>query len=293
MNELYEAVNMKKQSFHQKANRLLNRFSLNKQIVHIVYQIRRDHPTMGVRDIYYKLRPKGIGRDSFEETCRQEGLLIERSKNGRRTTDSTGVIRFADLTIGLVVTDINRLWQSDITYYEVGNRFYYITLIQDKFSKLIVGYSVSDDLTMFKTTHAALLMAVKNRGGVCLIGLILHSDGGGQYYAKAFIELTRKLGIVNSMCIYSWENGMAERLNGVIKNNYLKHRNIKTFDQLVKEVDRTVELYNCEKPHISLKRLTPVEFEKRNTNLQQQTKSTMTGSFDAKYQSIGASSPID
>jgi putative transposase len=266
---------------------------LNKQITHIVYQIRQDHPTMGIRDIYFKLSPKGIGRDAFEEICRQEGLMLERPKNRRRTTDSSGVIRFDDLTIGLKVSGINQLWQSDITYYEVGNRFYYITLIQDNFSKMIVGYSVSDDLTMKKTTYAALLMAIEKREGMCLIGLILHSDGGGQYYAKLFLELTRKLGILNSMCIYSWENGMAERLNGVIKNNYLRYRNIQTYTQLVKEVDRTVQLYNYEKPHSSLKRLTPVEFEKRIAHLHQQTKPTMTGSFEAKDQSIGAFSPID
>ena len=247
---------------------------------------------MGIRDIYYKLQPKGLGRDAFEDICREEGLMIERPRNLRRTTDSTGVIRFDDHTIGLKVVRINQLWQSDITYYELGERFYYITLIQDNFSKMIVGHSVSDDLTMLKTTHAALLVAVSNRKGAGLKGLILHSDGGGQYYAKEFLKLTHKLNIVNSMCTYSWENGMAERLNGVIKNNYLKHRNIKLFSQLVKEVDRTVELYNFEKPHSSLKRLTPNEFEKRIAKLQQQTKPKMTGSFDAKCQSIGASSPF-
>jgi putative transposase len=218
--------------------------------------------------------------------------MMGRPLNRRRTTDSSGVIRFGDLTIGLKVGRINQLWQSDITYYELGNRFYYITRIQDNFSKLIVGHSVSDDLTMLKTTHAALLVAVKKRKDVTLNGLLLHSDGGGQYYAKIFLELIRKLNITNSMCTYSWENGMAERLNGVVKNNYLKHRNIKLFSQLVKEVDRTVELYNCEKPHISLKRMTPNEFEKRKAKLQQQTKPKMTGSFDAKSQSTGASSPF-
>jgi transposase InsO family protein len=92
-------------------------------------------------------------------------------------------------------------------------------------------------------------------------GLILHSDGGGQYYSKAFLELTKKACIINSMCYYPWDNSYAERLNGTIKNNYLKYKNIKTYQGLVKEVDRTVYLYNHDKPHINLKRKTPVQFE--------------------------------
>jgi len=266
---------------------------MHKQIVHIVYQVRQDHPTMGIRDIFYKIRPKGVGRDVFEDICRQEGLMIARPINWRRTTDSTGVIRFEDLTVGFVVDSINKLWQSDITYYELGNRFYYLTFIQDRFSRVIVGYSVSDDLTTIKTTYAALKGAIAYRKGMNLKGLILHSDGGGQYYAKVFIELTEAIGIRNSMCQYPWDNGMAERLNGVIKNNYLKHRKIKNLDQLQKEVDRSVRLYNHEKPHIELKRQVPFEYEMKIVTLQKQTRAMVTESFDANTQSGGALSPFD
>jgi len=241
---------------------------LHNQIVHIVFKVRQEHPTMGIRDIYYKIQPKGIGRDAFEEICRKEKLMIERPINWRRTTDSSGVIRFEDLTTNLEVNDINILWQSDITYYDLGNRFYYLTFIQDRYSRLIVGHSVSESLETLKTTYKALKVAIEYRKGVNLKGLILHSDGGGQYYANIFIELTEDVGIKNSMCEYAWENGMAERLNGVIKNNYLKHRKISTLAQLKKEVDRSVLLYNHEKPHIELKRQTPFEYEMNIVNLQ-------------------------
>ena len=59
------------------------------------------------------------------------------------------------------------------------------------------------------------------------------------------------------MCEYAWKNGMAECLNGGIKNNYLKHRTIQNFEELAKEVDRSVLLYNNDKPHAGLKRKTP------------------------------------
>ena len=237
------------------------RLSMTKQIVHIVYQVRKDHPTMGIRDIYYKVRPTGIGRDCFEDICRAEGLMISRPVNWTKTTDSRGVIRFEDLSKTLSVTSINQLWQSDITYFELGGRFYYLTFIQDTYSKRIVGHSVSKTLRTEHTTLAALTMAVRNRRGMDISGVVLHSDGGGQYYSGSFLSYTKKNGIVNSMCQYPWDNGMAERLNGVIKNNYIKYYRIKTYDQLVKSVDRIVSLYNHEKPHSRLKRKTPIEFE--------------------------------
>ena len=94
------------------------------------------------------------------------------------------------------------------------------------------------------------------------------------------------------MCEYAWENGKAERINGVIKNNYLAHKTISSYSELVKEVDRTVSLYNSDKPHIGLQRKSPITFEKELVLLQQQTKRKMTESFEAKRRSKGALSPI-
>lgn len=265
---------------------------MQRQIYHLVYQIRKDHPTMGARDMYYKLGSLGMGRDKFELFCKAAGLMLDKPRSWIRTTDSSGVVRFEDLRKNLVVTDINQLWQSDITYYEVNNRFYYLTFIQDAFSKLIVGYTVSKSLQTEQTTLPALKQAIRLRKGKNLRGLVFHSDGGGQYYAKAFLAITSKKKMRNSMCEYAWDNGMAERLNGVIKNNYLKHRNIKNFDALQKEVDRTVQLYNHEKPHKGLHRKTPVQFEADLLKLHQQTKPTMKKSSDANFQDDGASSPL-
>ena len=140
--------------------------------------------------------------------------------------------------------------------------FYYITFIIDAFTRRILGHQVSRRLTTECTTLPSLKMAIKTREGMISDGLIFHSDGGGQYYDKEFLKRTRYYNIQNSMCEYPWENGKAERLNGVIKNNYLNHRNITFFESLVKEVDRSVSLYNQDKPHIELKRKSPIEFEK-------------------------------
>ncbi len=265
MNKMYKSVGISKQAFHQMMDRELVIRSEKQQLLMLIYQIREDHPTMGARDMYFKLRPQTMGRDRFEEFCREEGLMVERVRNWRRTTDSTGVVRFDNLLANMCLTAINQAWQSDITYFEIGGKFYYITFIEDSFSRRILGYSASERLTTEQTALPALNMAINLRlkEKIPVKGVVFHSDGGGQYYDKGFLKLTGKVGIVNSMCEYPWENGKVERLNGVIKNNYLIHRNINNFEELKKEVDRTVSLYNQEKPHIELQRKSPNEFEKQ------------------------------
>ena len=234
------------------------------QILLMVYNIRKDHPSMGLRDMYFKILPEGLGRDRFEQVCKTAGLSTEIKPNYRRTTDSSGVIRFDNLLTDLEITRSNQVWQSDITYYDLLGRFYYLTFIIDSFTRVIVGYNVSKSLKTEHTTLPALQMAVKfrNKLKMSIVNLIFHSDGGGQYYDKNFLKYTASNGIINSMCEYPWENGKAERINGIIKNNYLKYRNINTFEELIKEVDRSVYLYNYEKPHIMLNRKTPIQFEK-------------------------------
>lgn len=266
MNKLYKTIGISKQSFHQKEDRWLLLKSEEQQLLPLIYQIREEHPTMGLRDMYYKIQPQCMGRDAFERFCKSENLVVSRHRNYSITTDSRGVIRFDNLLIGLVINSVNQVWQSDITYFEMGGRFFYITFIIDAFSRRVVGHQTSSRLTTVATTLPALKMAIRLREKEKMVikkmELIFHSDGGGQYYAKDFLKLTTSYNIKNSMCEYAWENGKAERINGVIKNNYLIHREIKNFEELQKEVDRSVQLYNEDKPHSSLKRKTPIQFEK-------------------------------
>lgn len=258
---MYKALGITKQSFHQHHNRLLKRMELEAYLQCIVAQVREDHPSMGCRDMYYLIQPESMGRDQFEQYCLEAGFLIARVKNYKRTTDSSGVKRFENLAQGLTLDAINQLWASDITYFQIGHRFYYLTFIIDCYSRRIIGHSSSIRLLTSHTTIVALKSALRTRRNQNIEGVILHSDGGGQYYADAFLTMTKTNKIQNSMCVYPWENPYAERINGVIKNNYLVHRSITNFNQLIREVDRAVNLYNHQKPHKGLNRLTPVHFE--------------------------------
>lgn len=261
MSRLYLAVSVKKQSFHQMLKRRGADLGQSEQALMLVNRVREDHPCMGVREIYFKLNPQGIGRDKFEQFCFERGYRVKRKKNFRTTTDSRGVTRFPNLIKGIEVTAVNQVLVSDITYYEMNGKFYYITLIMDLYNREILGFSASKSLRTEDTTLPALMLLKKNCGHDALRGAIIHSDGGGQYYSKEFRSLTKKLRMSNSMTEDSvYENAHAERINGTIKNSYLYCYAPETFEELKKQLKRAVHMYNNEKPHRALNRMTPVRY---------------------------------
>lgn len=262
MNRFYEAIDVTKQGVHQLLNRRIATGEEEAHVVTIIRQVRRDHPFMCCRQLYLLVNPMFMGRDRFIELCRAHGLMVRPVTNHKRTTDSTGVIRFDNRLIGLELTGIDQAWCSDITYYELAGVFYYLTFMVDCYSRRILGWSVSGRLNTESTSLPAIKMAIKTRKKDSFKGCVFHSDGGGQYYDKVFLALTQKKGFVNSMCEYAWENGKAERVNGIIKNNYLRGWEINGLDDLVSGVKRAVRLYNEEKPHTALKLMSPVVFEK-------------------------------
>lgn len=260
MNQVYRYTGYSKQAFHQKMDRWLLHREQELLLLPIIAELRQEHPGVAARQLYLILRPKGIGRDKFEQICFQNGFKLERLKSWRRTTDSSGVIRFPNLVEGIELTGINQVWSSDITYYEMGGRFYYLTFILDNYSRLIVGHSVSRQLLTEQTTLPALKMALRARKPQP--GLIVHSDGGGQYYCKSFIKLTDEYKIKNSMCEVAYENPFAERINGTIKNQYLKGYKPHNFSELVTMTQRAIYNYNHVRPHQSLSKQSPACFEK-------------------------------
>lgn len=230
-------------------------------LLKLVYEIRSDHPTLNSRAMHTMLQNVSIGRDAFELFCKENGFNTAKKRNFRRTTDSSGVIRFDNLLSTMKLTGINQAWSSDITYYEINSVFFYITFIMDCYSRRILGHHVSSRLTTEETTLPSLKRSVLTRKTIPE-NLVFHSDGGGQYYDKDFLKFTALHKMQNSMCEFAWENGKAERLNGVIKNNYLAFNPIHSLANLVKYVDRAVLLYNTSKPHKALKLKSPIDFEK-------------------------------
>lgn len=263
LNRFFTITGTTKQAFHTKLDRSLAKKEALAQLELIVSQVRKDHPGMNLRDLYLIIAPDFIGRDIFERYFLTRGYGVEIKKALRRTTDSSGVIRFDNLVESFELNDVNQVWVSDITYYRIGDVFYYITFIMDLHSRLIVGHAVSRGLRTEMTTLPALERGLTTRGTRVLPGLILHSDGGGQYYSTKFRKLTAKAGILNSMGVSVYENPNAERLNGIIKNNYIRHYAPENFVQLVRDTAKAVRMYNTQKPHSSLNKMNPVDYENK------------------------------
>ena len=253
---------MTKQSFHQMLKRRKYKNEEQEQLIPLINEIRRDHPRMAARDIYVKLKPSCMGRDQFERFCMDSGYRIKQLRNFRVTTNSLGVTRFPNMIKDLEVTRVNQVFVSDITYFDIGSDTYYLTFIMDLYNREIVGYSESDNLRTESTTLPALQRLIKERGRSNLKGAIIHSDGGGQYYCNEFKTLTKSLGMINSMTEEKvYENSHAERLNGIIKNNYLYPYGPTNITSLKRLLDKAVYMYNTGKPHKALGKITPTQFK--------------------------------
>jgi putative transposase len=245
--ELYKILGVSKQAHHQyqiQHNQL--GYDIEKVLQEVVL-LRIDHPVMGLKKLYHKLKEKPFGRDRFIAIGVEAGLSIPRPKNYQRTTFSTKSNRY-------------QLWVSDITYFWVNNRFYYITLIMDVYSRKIVGYCAAPTLEATANVEA-LTMALKMRKKKTFENLIHHSDKGTQYVYKDYVELLKSRNIKISMCNVVYENSHSERLNGIIKNEYLRHRSINNLADLKRHLAKDVELYNQDRPHDNLHKMSPNEFE--------------------------------
>jgi len=258
MSEFCRAIGTSRQNVYQRLQKAEAEWQATQSLRYMVDAVRRDHPRMGAKSLYTRLCPEHMGRDKFLIWYQENGYSVHPQKNWRRTTDSSGVVRFDNLINELQLTDVNQVWVSDITYYELGSRFYYLTLIMDLYSRVIKGYAASQTLKCEHTTIPALKMAMRHVYKHQTP--ILHSDGGGQYYSKAFLTLTKGR-FLNSMGKTAYENPHAERLNGTIKNNYIKPYNPTSYGQLKLYLAKAVRMYNQEKPHQSLGKVTPFAFE--------------------------------
>jgi transposase InsO family protein len=230
-----------------------------------VQRIRKDHKRIGTRKLYEMLTPVmkahhiKMGRDKLFDLLSAHHMLIRRRRRNIRTTFSNHWLRkYPNLIRGYIPNAPNQLWVSDITYWKVNNITTYITFITDAFSHRIVGYNLAESLEAVESIKA-LQMALSAFGAESHWNLIHHSDRGLQYCSTAYINLLTNRGIQISMTESGdpLENAIAERVNGIIKEEYLYTEEIKTVKGAISYLHKAIKLYNNKRPHMSINKYTP------------------------------------
>jgi len=249
-----------RQAFYQRQQVIYKQAVAEHFIVSQVQKIRRGQPRIGGRKLLVKLEQQGleIGRDAFFELLRSNGLLVRRRRNGTRTTNSNHWLRkYPNLIRHFEPSGPNQLWVSDITYLETTQGFLYLFLITDAYSRKILGYAIADSLEA-KNAVEALKMALKPMKTDCT-GLIHHSDRGVQYCSDKYVQLLNKRKIAISMTENGdpLENAIAERVNGILKDEWLYEMGKMDKTGMRKIIPQIIHIYNDERPHLSLNMLTP------------------------------------
>jgi putative transposase len=236
-----------------------------------VERLREKMPRMGTDKLHYELKRRGIytqwsikmGRDKLNELLSKYGLLSKKDRKRAKTTDSRHPFRrYSDLFKGKEITGVNQAWVGDITYIPVWQGFSYLSLITDVYSRKIVGWHLSKDLSAKGCAEAlkkAIAQAKRHKTKVDFTGLIHHSDRGIQYCSYEYTGLLKSEKILISMTQSGdpYDNALAERMNRIIKEEFLENRSFISHQQAYVAIERAVGVYNSEYPHGSLDYQTP------------------------------------
>jgi len=276
MKDAYEYISMgtlckwfdiSRQAYYQ------HEWNLSEEVFHSgllldeITRIRQRHPRMGVRKLQQVLRPFmqenriKMGRDALFALLSSHGMLVRSRRRFVKTTCSYHWLKkYPNLVIDFIPSKPNQLWVSDITYWKIEEVWFYISFITDAYSRKIVGYHLAENLHAEQTIQALkmALSGLKKHSDVQQ-HLIHHSDRGSQYCSFSYVNLLKKRYIAISMTQSGdpLENAMAERVNGIIKDEYLLNYQCNNIDDARKQLAIAVSLYNKERPHSSIGNLTP------------------------------------
>ncbi len=250
---------MSRQNYYA-ARQLRHRREIDEELIlALVQQERRLQGRLGGRKLLHRIKPEletagvEIGRDRFFELLAENDLLVERKPGRPKTTYSRHSLPvYRNLLAEMELTTPNQAWVSDLTYIRTEEGFMYAALIMDAYSRKIVGHHLGDSLESIGC-QTALQMALDDlpKG----VHPVHHSDRGCQYCCHAYVELLESRGLRISMTevLHCYENAKAERLNGILKNEYEMDQTFRTKDQARRAFEQAVHLYNHCRPHGMLK----------------------------------------
>lgn len=251
-----------RQAYYQACKRHRKRQAANQRVLQWVRTERAKHPRMGGRKLYHRLTPRmrqaGIkmGRDKLFELLRRNSLLVRpRRARGPATTNGKPT-QWENRLQEAEIDRPNQAWVADITYLRTVDGFCYLALISDQYSRKIVGWDLSDSLEL-EGALRALNQALESPSTDT--DPIHHSDRGSQYRSRKYLHTLQKNGCTISMTEedHCAENAQAERLNGILKNEYLLDQVFRNTKQAHKAARQAINLYNVDRPHLSLNYNTP------------------------------------
>ena len=254
-----------KQAYYKHKRKSFSESEIEREVLSIVSTYRAEMPLIGGLKLYYLTRSVfgealGMGRDKFLKLLHRHKLIIPPRKSHHTTNSNHIYFKYPNLIKGLVVSHVNQLWVSDITYiYTIDDKFCFLHLVTDAFSRMIIGYVLAPTLES-KYTVEALQQAINRAGNGNLCGTIHHSDRGVQYCCDEYITRLKNHHIRISMTEDGnpTDNAQAERVNGIIKNEFLDTQptpqNMQKAQILI---DHAILTYNTMRPHMKLNMCTP------------------------------------
>lgn len=266
-----------RQAYYKQKRRVERKALGAELILQEVVRIRTSQRRVGVRKLHHMMssftreHAVEMGRDALYDLLREHSMLVRRRRrrSPRTTFSLLWMKRYPNLAKEFTASAGNQLWVSDITYIRIREGFGYLSLITDAYSRKIVGYHLNGDLSA-KGPAAALRMALRNNPQ--REGLIHHSDRGLQYYSGEYMKLIGKnIRISMSEKSDPLENAIAERVNGILKQELLSTR-FSSFAEASRQVAQAVSTYNHLRPHLSIDLLTPAEAHTHNGELKRRWK---------------------
>ena len=248
-------------------------------VVALVRDERRNQPRIGTRKLRHilnePLQRQGIkiGRDAMFDLLREASMLVRPLRAYHKTTNSRHFYRrhpnlLKDGPAKVVPTGCEQVWVADVTYLRTREKMAYVSLVTDAYSRKIMGWHVHDDLGSDQVSQA-FRMALRQRQ--TSQPLVHHSDRGIQYCSVEYQGIHSRHGITCSMTdgYDCYQNAMAERVNGILKMEYLLHTpaDLRQARQMVSE---SVRLYNEQRPHLSLEYATPDAMHRASLAAQRQ-----------------------
>lgn len=267
-----------RQAYYQHKKHLEKESLQHDLLIDEVLKIRKNQKRLGSRKLLFKLNSFmqehqiGIGRDAFFNLLSERGLLVRKRKRRKPITTFSDhwMRKYPNLIEGFYSTAPSQLWVSDITYIVVGDGFAYLSLITDAYSRKIVGFYLSSDLSAEGCIKALKMALSKNPD---LGRLIHHSDRGSQYCCSDYVKILNDNFIRISMTQNGdpKENAIAERVNGILKDELLEKSYI-DYKQAIRGISVAISTYNHQRPHGSIDYLTPIEAHFRSGELKRRWK---------------------